>query len=168
MAGYLFTLTDLRGCNIGHRAFSFAVSKAESKTAEMLFCQSRQLTKYHPKIKGSLTYLSRTICLGIAPCPLFKSQMVNVPLPGFYVENRRVILLRKWQACQNQQPWKAHSTCLLLTDRGKPRRAVSWSKALSARGDFVLPAGQFPNDVLHASAFCLVLRRSCWEVDHST
>lgn len=38
MAGYLFTLTDLRGCNVGLRAFSFSVSKAESETAEMLFC----------------------------------------------------------------------------------------------------------------------------------
>lgn len=31
MAGYLFTLPDLRGCNIGLRTFSFAVSEAESE-----------------------------------------------------------------------------------------------------------------------------------------
>lgn len=43
----------------------------------------------------------------------------------------------------------------------KLRTAVSCNKAATVRGDSVLQAGQFLNDILHASAFCLMLTRNC-------
>lgn len=58
--------------------------------------------------------------------------------------------------------------CLLLTDRGKLRIVVSCNKAVTLRGDSFLQAGQFLNNILHASAFCSMLIRSCWKVNYST
>lgn len=57
--------------------------------------------------------------------------------------------------------------CFLLTDQGKLRIAVSCKKAVTVRGDSVLQARQFLNDILHASAFCLMLTRTCQKVYYS-
>lgn len=54
------------------------------------------------------------------------------------------------------------SHCVPPPDRSREAKGSgSCNQAVAARGGSVPQAGQFLNDILHASAFCLMLTANC-------